>query len=78
MIATDDTGEGLISIRSLADDMTRVHALDEVGMDKVELKTCGNAVEKRMVSIEMDRVPSNLRDLQGRVFKRKLPALPWY
>lgn len=63
MIATDDTGEGLISIGSLADDMTRVHALDEVGMDKVELKTCGNAVEKRMVSIEMNCVPSNLRDL---------------
>lgn len=63
MIATDDTGEGLISIGGLADDMTGVHALDEVGMDKVELKTCGNAVEKRMVSVEMDRVPSNLRDL---------------
>ena len=63
MIATDDTSEVLISIGSLTDDMTRVHALDEVGMDKVELKTCGNAVEKRMVSIEMDRVPSNLRDL---------------
>lgn len=63
MIATDDTGKGLISIGSLADDMTGVHALDEVGMDKVELKTCGNAVEKRMISIEMDRVPSNLRDL---------------
>ena len=63
MIATDDTGEGLISIGRLADDMTGVHALDEVGMDKVELKTCGNAVEKRMISIEMDRVPSNLRDL---------------
>ena len=60
MIAADDTGEGLIPIRSLADDMTRVHALDEVGMDKVELKTCGNVVEKRMVSIEMNRVPSNL------------------
>ena len=63
MIATDDTGKGLISIGSLADDMTGVHALDEVGMDKVELKTCGNAVEKRMISIEMDLVPSNLRDL---------------
>ena len=63
MIAADDTGEGLIPIRSLADDMTRVHALDEVGMDKVELKTCGNAVEKRVIIIEMDRVPSNLRDL---------------
>ena len=46
MIATDDTGEGLIPIRSLTDDMTGVHALDEVGMDKVELKTCGNAVEE--------------------------------
>ena len=63
MIAADDTGEGLISIGSLSNDMTGMHALDEVGMDKVELKTCGNAVEKRMVSVEMDRVPSNLRDL---------------
>ena len=63
MIATDDTGESLIPIRSLTHDMTGVHALDEVGMDKVELKTCGNAVEKRVVSIETDRVPSNLRDL---------------
>ena len=63
MIATDDTGEGLISIGGLSNDMTGMHALDEVGMDKVELKTCGNAVEKRMVSVEMDRVPSNLRDL---------------
>ena len=63
MIATDDTGEGLISIGRLADDMTGVHTLDEVGMDKVELKTCGNAVEKRVISIEIDRVPSNLRDL---------------
>lgn len=63
MIATDNTGERLLPIRSLTDDMTRVHTFDEVGMDKVELKTCGNAVEKRVVSIEMDRVPSNLRDL---------------
>ena len=63
MIATDDTGEGLISIGRLSNDMTGVHALDEVGMDKVELKTCGNAAEKRVVSIEMDHVPSNLRDL---------------
>ena len=63
MIATDDTGEGLISIRSLADGMTGVDALDEVGMDKVELKTCRNTVEERVVSIEMNRVPSNLGDL---------------
>ena len=34
MLATDDAGERLIPIRSLADDVNRVHALDVVGSEQ--------------------------------------------
>ena len=63
MLATDDAGERLIPISSLADDVNRVSALDVVRVNKIEFKSCRNVVKERVISIEMDRVPSNLRDL---------------
>ena len=63
MLATDDASERLIPISSLADDVTRVHALDEVRVNKIELKSRRNVVKERVVPFDLYSVPSNLRDL---------------
>ena len=63
MLATDDASERLIAISSLADDVTRVHALDEVRVNKIELKSCRNVMKERVVPFDSYSVPSNLRDL---------------
>ena len=78
MLATDDAGERLIPISSLADDVNRMPALDVVRVNKIELKSCRNVVKERVVPFESYSVPSNLWDLYGGIFKSKLPALPWY
>ena len=63
MLATDDAGERLIPISSLADDVNRVSALDVVRVNKIEFKSCRNVVKERVVTFEPYSVPSNLREL---------------
>ena len=63
MLATDDAGERLIPISSLADDVNRMPALNVVRVNKIELKSCRNVVKERVVLFESYSVPSNLWDL---------------